>query len=239
MRRALVVRHIAFEGIAGFAAPIAAAGYAIEHLDVGDDAFADADLLAPDLLVLMGGPMAVYKRDRYPWIEGELARLAARLAADLPTLGICLGAQMIAAALGADVARGPVREVGFAPIELTEAGRASPLAALDAVPLLHWHGDRFTLPDGAMLLARTAAALQAFTIGDTLALQCHPEMGDPGDGIERWCEGADAYAAGAGTTVAAIRDQHRAIGPQAADAGRRMIAAWLATLPGRSPATRL
>jgi GMP synthase (glutamine-hydrolysing) len=235
VKRALVVRHVPFEGIAGFAAPLAAAGFATGQLDAGEPGFAEADFLAPDLLVLMGGPMAVYERDEHPWIEGELARLAARIAAGLPTLGVCLGGQMIAAALGAEVARGPMREVGFAPIELTEAGRASPLAALDGVPLLHWHGDRFDVPQGATLLARTEAAPQAFAIGHTLALQCHPEMGDPDDGIDRWCDGAADYVAGAGTSLDAIRDQHRRLGRGAADAGRRMLAAWLAALP----ATRL
>ncbi len=235
MKRALVVRHVAHEGLAGFARPIEAAGYAIERVGVADAGFSDIDLCAPDLLVLMGGPMAVYERDEHCWIDGELARLAERLAAGLPTLGICLGAQLIAAALGARVAQGPVREVGFGPIELTAAGRASPLAALDGVSLLHWHGDVFDLPDRAILLARTPAAAQAFALGAILALQCHPEMGEPGDHIDRWCEGADDYAAGAGTTVSAIRADHDRLGPAAVAAGRRMLADWLAGLP----ATRL
>jgi len=231
VKRALVVRHVPYEGLAGFAAPIEAAGYAVERVGATDAGFGAIDFVAPDLLVLMGGPMAVYERDEYPWIDGELDRLAERLAAGLPTLGVCLGAQMIAAALGAKVVQGPVREVGFAPIDLTEAGRGSPLAALDGVPVLHWHGDVFDLPDGATLLARTAAAQQAFVLGDILALQCHPEMGDPGDHLDRWCRNADDYAAGAGTTVAAIRADHDRLGPAAVAAGRRMLAGWLAGLP--------
>jgi GMP synthase (glutamine-hydrolysing) len=221
---------VPYEGLAGFILPIESAGYAIERIGAGDPAFGDADFMAPDLLVLMGGPMAVYERNEYAWIEGELARLARRLAAGLPTLGVCLGGQMIAAALGADVRPGAVREVGFAPIELTDAGRASPLVALAGVPVLHWHGDLFDLPEGATLLAHTAAAPQAFVKGRTLALQCHPEMGDPGDHIERWCEGADDYVAGAGTDVATIRADHGRLGPAAVAAGRAMLAGWLAAL---------
>ena len=239
MKRALVVRHVPYEGLAGFVPPIEAAGYAIERVGAADEGFGDIDFLAPDLLVLMGGPMAVYERAENPWIEGELARLGRRLATGRPTLGICLGAQMIAAALGSTVARGPVREVGFAPIDLTGAGRASPVAALDGVPVLHWHGDIFALPDGATLLAQTAAAPQGFVLGDILALQCHPEMGGPGDPFDRWCEGADDYVAGAGTSVAALRADHRRLGPAAVAAGRRMLADWLATLPAILPATRL
>ncbi len=231
MKRALVVRHVPHEGVAAFVRPIEAAGYVIERVGAADAGFGAVDFLAPDLLVLMGGPMAVYERARYPWIDRELVRLAERLAAGLPTLGVCLGAQMIAAALGAQVRPGPTREVGFAPITLTEAGRGSPLSALDGIPVLHWHGDMFDLPDGATLLARTAAAPQAFALGKILALQCHPEMGDPGDHLDRWCEGADDYAAGAGTTIAAIRADHARLGPAAVAAGRRMLTDWLATLP--------
>jgi GMP synthase (glutamine-hydrolysing) len=233
VKRALVVCHVAYEGLAGFVEPIATAGYAIERVGAIDAGFDAVDFVAPDLLVLMGGPMAVYERDRHPWIDGELARLADRLAAGLPTLGVCLGAQMIAAALGAPVVEGPVREVGFAPIALTDAGRLSPLIALDGVAVLHWHGDVFDLPDGATLLARTTAAAQAFALGDILALQCHPEMGAPDDPIDRWCEGADDYATGAGTTVAAIRADHRRLGPAAVAAGRRMLADWLAGLSAK------
>ena len=79
MKRALVVHHVVHEGLAGFAGPLVDAGYAIERLDVGDAHFAEADFLTPDLLVLLGGPMAVYRRDLFPWIESEVERLADRV----------------------------------------------------------------------------------------------------------------------------------------------------------------
>jgi GMP synthase (glutamine-hydrolysing) len=230
--RALVVHHVAHEGLAAFAGPLAERGYAVEHVHAGNGDFAAVDLLEPDLLVLLGGPMGVYERAAYPWIDGELARIALRIAAGGPTLGICLGAQLIAAALGAEVKPGPVREVGFAPVALTAAGRRSPLAALDGVPVLHWHGDGFAVPEGATLLAETAHFPQAFALGDTvLALQCHPEMGPPDDGIDRWlAEDAD-YVTGAGTSEAAIRADHAALGGAAARAGQAMLRGWLAGLP--------
>src|ERR1700756_21347 len=112
MKRALVVQHIAHEGVAAFAGPLVDAGYTIERLDVGDPGFAEADFLAPDLLLLLGGPMGGYCPALFPGWDGELARLAERLAGRRATLGICLGAQLIAAALGATVTRGPLREVG-------------------------------------------------------------------------------------------------------------------------------
>lgn len=230
--RALVVHHVAHEGLASFAGPLAERGYRQEHVFAGDADFAAVDFLEPDLLVLLGGPMGVYDREAYPWIEGELARIAMRIMAGGPTIGVCLGAQLIAAALGGEVKPGSVREVGFAPVALTEAGKASPLVALTGVPVLHWHGDVFTVPEGGVLLAETEAAPQAFAIGDTvLALQCHPEMGAPDDGIDVWlAEDAD-YVVGAGTTEAAIRTDRAALGEAAARAGQTMLRGWLAGLP--------
>lgn len=235
--RALVIRHKVYEGLAGFRAPIAKAGYAIETIDVTDPGFATADFATPDLLVVMGGPMGVYERAEHPWIEGEVTRLAARLEAGLPTLGICLGAQLIAAALGAEVSAGPTKEVGFAPVTLTDAGAVSPLRHLSGVPVLHWHGDSFTLPDGVELLASTPAYRnQAFRRGTALlALQFHPEIGDDPQ-FEDWLDGSEDYVAQAGLTIAELRAQHEALGPVAAAAGKAMVAEWLVDLLGGEPA---
>jgi GMP synthase (glutamine-hydrolysing) len=153
------------------------------------------------------------------------------LKAGKPTLGVCLGGQLIAAALGAKVAPGPVREVGFAPVALTTAGRASPLAALAAAPVLHWHGDGFDVPESAELLAETTHFPQAFSVGaSVLALQCHPEMGDIDDGIDRWLAADADYVRGAGSSAEVIRADHTRFGRQAARAGQRMLRQWLSGL---------
>ncbi len=230
MKSALVIRHVPHEDLAAFRAPIERAGYAIAHADAGSDGFDDLDFLAPDLLILMGGPMGVYETTKYPWIVPELERLFARIAADRPTLGACLGSQMIAAAMGARVYPGEVLEVGFAPITLTEAGRASPLGLVGDTPILHWHGDTFDLPEGAVLLASTPHyAHQAFARGpNVLALQCHPEM--DGEGLEGWLVHADHYLAGAGTDVATIRADAARLGPAAGGKGAAVMADWLAAL---------
>src|SRR3546814_16512982 len=120
MKSALVIRHVPYEDLAAVRAPISQAGYAIGYADVGDAAFDGIDFLAQDLLILMGGPMGVYETDRHPWIPHELERLSARIAADRPTLGVCLGSQMLAAALGRGGYPGPVQEIGFGPVPLTE-----------------------------------------------------------------------------------------------------------------------
>ncbi len=228
-RRALIVRHTPFEGAAGFRLPIEQAGYAFERIEATDPGFATLDWLAPDLIVVMGGPMGVYEAAAYPWMEGEIAGLARRIAAGLPTLGVCLGSQMIAAALGARVYPGPVKEVGFAPVALSRDGAASPLRHLADVPVLHWHGDTFELPDGVELLAGIDAyPHQAFRRGRTLlALQFHPEMGeDPR--IEEWIATDGDYLAAAGTDAATMRADHARLGPAAVAAGRAMLAEWLA-----------
>src|SRR3546814_19568056 len=110
MKSALVIRHVPYEDLAAFRAPISQAGYAIGYADVGDAAFDGIDFLAPDLLILMGGPMGVYETDRHPWLPPELERLSARLAADAPPRGVCLGRKILAAALGAAVYTGPCRD---------------------------------------------------------------------------------------------------------------------------------
>jgi GMP synthase (glutamine-hydrolysing) len=157
MKTALVVRHVVFEGVAGYREPIEAAGYEIVRVAACETDFAALDVLAPDLLVVMGGPMGVYETAAHPWLNPEIAAIRTRLAADRPTLGVCLGSQLIATALGARVYPGPVREIGFSPLRLTSGGRASSLRHVDGVDVLHWHGDTFDLPEGVDLLAGSAA----------------------------------------------------------------------------------
>jgi GMP synthase (glutamine-hydrolysing) len=231
MKTALIIRHVPREGVAGFRAPIEAAGYAVDRIDVADPAFADLDLCTPDLLIMMGGPMGVYEGDIHPWIPLQIEKLAARLADDRPTLGVCLGSQMIAAALGARVYRGPAFELGFAPLTLNTAGQNSPARHLDGVPMLHWHGDTFDLPDGVELLASTQAyPHQVFRRGaNLLALQCHAEMGeDPR--FESWLTHFGDDLDNATQCPHALRADHDAHGPRAVAAGRAMIAEWLAGL---------
>jgi GMP synthase (glutamine-hydrolysing) len=231
MKSALIIRHVPHEGLAGYREPIESAGYAIDRIDVADPRFPSLDLSAPDLLIMMGGPMGVYEQDEYPWIACQLRRLTERLAADRPTLGVCFGAQMMAAALGARVFPGPAKEVGFHAIEVHDGVRDNPLAPLRDTPILHWHGDTFDLPDGVELLASSDIARhQAFRRGPAiLALQFHAEMGeDPRfhDWIEQWPEAIQE----AGGDEASLRALHDRLGPNAVAAGRSVISRWLAGL---------
>ncbi|HEX7875650.1 MAG TPA: glutamine amidotransferase [Sphingobium sp.] len=231
MKKALIVRHVPREGAAGFLQPIEAAGYAIERIDVASPEFDHVDLCAPDLLIMMGGPMGVYEHDVHPWIPVQIDKLAARLEKDRPTLGVCLGSQMIAAALGARVYPGERMELGFAPVTLNQGGADSPLRHLHDVPVLHWHSDTFELPCDVELLASTSAYdHQAFRRGHTLlALQFHAEMGeDPR--FDEWLTHFWADLDLAQQCGIALRRDHDDHGPAAVAAGRAMIAEWLAGL---------
>lgn len=229
MKTALAIRHIAFEDLDSFAGLLAERGYAIRYLDAGYDDLTALNPLADDLLIVLGGPIGVYEDAAYPFIRTELELLQARLQAGRPTLGICLGCQMIAQALGARVYPGEHREIGWKPLILTEAGRQSALASFaDQTPVLHWHGDTFDLPEGATLLASSDLyPHQAFSWGPhALALQFHIET--TARGLERWFIGhAAQIAATPGLCVPTLRTATANHAVNAEAKGRQGLAAWL------------
>ncbi len=172
------LQHVPFEGPARLADWAERRGHplTISHLYAGDPLPAIDRF---DRLVVMGGPMGVADEAEHSWLAHEKARIEEAIAAGKSVVGICLGAQLIAEVLGASVSRNPVKEIGWFPIQFTDAGLASPLCdGLPAVPeVFHWHGDTFTLPSGAMQLARSAhCEQQAFLFEDrVLGLQFHLE----------------------------------------------------------------
>lgn len=230
MKSALAIRHVHFEDL-GIVAPVLEAhGYEVAYVDAGVDDLAAIEPSAMDLLVVLGGPIGAYEEKHYPFLTAEMHVIGRRIAADLPTLGICLGAQLMARAMGADVRPGPAKEIGWGPVTLTEAGLAGPLRHLGSEPVLHWHGDAFTLPDGAERLASTdICPNQAFSAGpNILGLQFHPEVAV--EGFDRWLIGHAVEIAGARLSPDILRRETQLYGPAAAERGRRMIADWLAAL---------
>jgi GMP synthase (glutamine-hydrolysing) len=188
-----VIRHLAFEDMASFTSVLQINGYQINYVEAADavimpDELTKIDPLSEDLLVILGGPISVNDAALFPFIDAEINFLKQRIAADKPTLGICLGAQLIARALGAAVYSGNTKEIGWYDLTLTDAGEQSALRYLSAEHccMLHWHGETFELPDGAVLLASSESyENQAFSYGDkVLALQFHPEITQRS--MEKW-----------------------------------------------------
>ncbi|MEQ4619295.1 MAG: glutamine amidotransferase [Corticimicrobacter sp.] len=227
MKTAIAIRHLAFEDLGTFESVLVDRGYAVHYLDAALDELSDSGIADADLLVVLGGPIGAFDEALYPFVKDELALIQQRLDTGRPLLGICLGAQLIARALGAGVASMGVKEIGFAPLMLTPEGEASPLAQLGSVPVLHWHGDRFEIPANAVRLAGTQICTnQAFMLGtQVLALQCHLEANP--EQIERWLLGHACELAQAGIDPRSLRsDAHARLSdlPQAAAA---VLQCWL------------
>ena len=179
-----VVQHVAHEGPALVATTFRAAGYEVEvvRLDL-DDVLPERGSF--DGLVVLGGPMSVHDTGEFAWLDPERQLLAESVADGVPVLGICLGAQQLAVALGAEVTAGRVQEVGSGRVELTVDGRRDPVLgpeygglASTSIPCVHWHRDTFSLPDGAVHLAATRTfPHQAFRYGEVAyGLQFHVEV---------------------------------------------------------------
>jgi GMP synthase (glutamine-hydrolysing) len=183
---------------------------------------------------VLGGPIGVYETDIYPFLLDEIALLRERLQKKLPVLGICLGAQLMAAALGAKVYPGHGKEIGWAPVfPPAAAAQENILAALfaEGVQVLHWHGDTFDLPAGVTHLASSALyPHQAFALDrHALALQFHPEV--MGRNVERWLIGHACELGAAKIDIAALR---AATAKQAGTLERvagQLWADWLSQLP--------
>lgn len=228
--KCIALQHLAFEDLGLFEDILADAGYDIDYRQAGLAAPDAAEWREAELVVVLGGPIAAYDTGLYPFLEAEIAGLRERLALRRPTLGLCLGAQLMARALGARVYSSGSKEIGWAPVELSAAGKASCLAALQDVPVLHWHGDTFDVPEGGELLARTTATPhQAFSHGrNALALQFHPEA-DPAR-IEPWLIGHACELQQAGIDIPALRRQSAAQGARTRAAAVAVLTAWLLQL---------
>jgi GMP synthase (glutamine-hydrolysing) len=234
MPTATILCHIAFEDLGSLAPLLVEMGYDVSYRNIGDADFLDFDPAVPNLLVVLGGPVGVYEETFYPFLGIEKKRIASRLSQGLPTLGICLGAQLIAAALGSRVFPSKTKEIGFSQLSLSEYGMQGPLRYLDGVQVLHWHSDTYDLPPGANHLAATdAVGQQAFAIGSqVLGLQFHAEV-NPQAGFERWLVGHASELAAAKVDIPALRGDAQTYGEQVVQASGRMFREWLIGLPRR------
>lgn len=171
------LQHVSFEPAAGISTWAHARGheFTVTRLFANEPL---PDVSAIEALVVMGGPMGVHDEAMHPWMRGEKHMVAAALETGLPVLGVCLGAQMIAHVSGARVYRNRFQEIGWFPVEATDAG-VEKMALPRTFRAFHWHGDTFQLPANAVQLARTdACEQQMFLLADrVLGIQFHLEVG--------------------------------------------------------------
>jgi GMP synthase (glutamine-hydrolysing) len=206
--KAVIIQHVAFESLGNIEKHLFEHGFDIEIMNAAQDKIIGILESQPDLLVILGGPISVNDVVDYPFIEDELIVLQQRLTLGLPVLGICLGAQLIAKALGANVYPSDGKEIGWGGLALenTEFFPAMEHLSQENTNVLHWHGETFDLPEGAVRLASSPKCMnQAFLFGgNTLALQFHPEATERD--MESWFVGHTAEIASVeGISVSQLR----------------------------------
>jgi GMP synthase (glutamine-hydrolysing) len=229
---ALVLQHIACEPPGVYEDVLVDRGTTIHRVEL-DEGDRLPEWREFDAIVAMGGPMSVNDEDELPWLRAEKAVLAEAVRGGTPFFGACLGVQLLAASLGGEVAPGPAPEVGLLPVFLTDA------AATDAVfadlprelLTLQWHGDTFSLPDGAVLLASSPAyPNQAFRWGrSAYGVQFHLELSR--EMAEEWTQ-LPAYAEALDRVLgpdssAALVDKLAEHADELRQHGRRMFERWL------------
>jgi GMP synthase (glutamine-hydrolysing) len=235
-RTALVLRHDPKIHLGNLEPVLREHGYALTIIDTELGDLGTLDPAEADLLVVLGGEMGVYEADRYPSLHDEVELLRQRLAAERPVLGVCLGAQLMASALGSRVYRGPSNEIGYRSVEPTDAGAASPVRHVSGVPVFQWHSDTFDLPEAATRLAGSPQyGNEAFGIGNwALAVQFHPEVTD--EMHEDWLASSEQEVEAEGLDPEALRQDRARYSGRMQEASRRMLSEWLDGLdPQRSP----
>jgi GMP synthase-like glutamine amidotransferase len=239
--RVLVLQHIACEHPGTFSAVMAERGVEAVPVEL-DEGQPLPDWRRFDGVLAMGGPMGVDDEAEHPWLADEKRLIGEAVRAGTPFLGVCLGVQLLAAALGAPVSPAPAPEVGLLPVHRTEAGRADSLLGGLEEPLvtLQWHGDTFGLPEGAVALATSPLVRnQAFRWGDrAYGIQFHLEV-TPAM-TRRWAQ-VPAYRKSLADTLGEAGG-HRflaeaeARAPELRVQGCALFAAWLELVAAPRPA---
>ncbi|KRG49269.1 hypothetical protein ARC20_00020 [Stenotrophomonas panacihumi] len=230
MKTAWAIRHLRFEDLGLLDPLLRERGYDIHYHDASADLPTPMGCDSADLLVVLGGPMTADDYAGHANLRDEVAILRQRRERDLPTLGICLGAQMMALAVGGSVRPMARKEIGWGGLQVADVAN-SPLAGVAVQDqVLHWHGDEIVLPEGFTALASTPACpVQAFAWSPRgLALQFHFEA-DPGR-IDEWTHGHAAELASVGIDPAGLQRDAAALGTRQQALAARVMGRWLDSL---------
>lgn len=234
MAKIIVMQNHPAESLGAIADALETAALAWQYVRVYDGQPIPTEMRGAGGLVVMGGPQTVYQLDRYPYLRDELRLIEDALRLNKPILGVCLGSQLLAAALGAKVYRGATREIGWYRVTLSAAGQADRL--LRGLPpdfvAAHWHSDVFDLPAGAVALAASEkTAVQGFRHGEqAYGLLFHAEMtteilealiAEFGEGLKR--VGID------GDAILAETPRHL---PKLAQLGETIFTRWASPIQG-------
>ena len=243
MTRALVLQHIRCEPPGIFSDMLTTHGIAIETIEL-DEGGELPDWREVDLVLAMGGPMGAHDEAEHPWLAVEKRWIAAAVRAGVPYFGVCLGAQLLAASLGAPVHTGQIPEVGVLPVTVAAAGRDDPVLGVlgGEFPALQWHGDTFGIPHGAVRLAGSAAyPNQAFRFGNAAyAVQFHIEVTDhmlaEWGQVPAYRKSVQAVLGASGFEILAA--EFAAARASMARSAALMFTGWLdqAVTPGKQPA---
>lgn len=222
------IQHLAFEDLGAWEDVFYQLGLRVRYFEAGIDDLRKAYEYT-GLLIILGGPIGVYETVDYPFLQQEIDLLKVRLKNNLPTLGICLGAQLIAHALGAKVYAGHSKEIGWSKLTLPVAEN-NPLQALENIEVLHWHGDTFDLPEQVELLASSDLyPNQAFRVGQNiLALQFHAEVSS--ESLEKWLIGHTCELRKAQINIPALRADHQSYAPALEQAASSVLMHYLENL---------
>ena len=232
MKPIAIFRHTATEGPGYFAEFLDERNvpWQLIRIDAGDAVPQDASTYSG--LVFMGGPMSV--NDDLPWIPKVETLIRDAYAEGIPLLGHCLGGQLISKALGGVVSRNPVKEIGWGEVKVSdnEVARAW-FGDIKSFQAFHWHGETFSLPQGAAhLLSSAHCANQAYAIGRHLALQCHVEMTP--EMIASWCAvGADEVANSQGPAVQSVKEMRQQMNdrlPRMKSVAVRLYSHWIKSI---------
>ncbi|OTG87169.1 glutamine amidotransferase [Acinetobacter sp. ANC 4558] len=215
------VQHSAFEDLGTLEDTFYQLGFRVRYFEAGVDDLTQA-YQHNGLTIILGGPIGVYETHDYPFLQNEIDLLKVRLKNNLPTLGICLGAQLIAHALGAQVYTGHAKEIGWSALKILPTEN-NLLSTLTDISVLHWHGDTFHLPENATLLASSYVyPNQAFHVGkNILALQFHLEVET--QRMEKWLIGHTVELRQAEIDIPKLRAENLEYAPILASSAQRLI----------------